>query len=150
MRNTTYLDRLRPEFFSWKAMRERCLSPASKDWPAYGGKGIKISKRWKTFENFLADMGNRPENTTLGRKDNEGDYTPKNCRWETYSQQNRNRTITKLSLEIAAKIIQFKRQGHTYAETGAKFGVSATYARRICKGEAWSEATELYLSWSKP
>ena len=71
---------------SWNHMMMRC-----KDHPGYAGRGIKVCERWRRFENFLADMGVRPANTTLGRRENDGDYCKDNCRWETNAQQARNK-----------------------------------------------------------
>jgi hypothetical protein len=68
----------------WNLMLERCLNP---DWPEfhrYGGRGILVSPRWQAqFENFLADMGERPEGMTLGRDNPNGHYVVGNCRWMT-------------------------------------------------------------------
>jgi hypothetical protein len=79
---------------SWYSMRDRCLNPKSKDYPNWGGRGVEICERWGVFENFLDDMGFRPEGHTIGRMDNDGDYCPDNCKWETYKQQQRNKRNT--------------------------------------------------------
>lgn len=75
---------------SWRAMHCRCKYPSSKSFRDYGARGIKICERWDQFENFLADMGERPPGKTLGRKNNDGNYEPGNCKWETKSEQERN------------------------------------------------------------
>ena len=78
-------------YSSWQSMITRCTNKRCHAYPRYGGRGIKVCGRWMVFDNFLSDMGEIPDRQTLGRIDNDGDYCPENCRWETYSQQNRNR-----------------------------------------------------------
>jgi hypothetical protein len=80
-----------PTYGSWAAMKERCTRPQHRFWKHYGGRGIKVCKRWQKFENFLADMGVRPDGMTLDRINPEGNYTPKNCRWADRYTQRRNR-----------------------------------------------------------
>jgi hypothetical protein len=75
---------------SWCSMIARCTKPANHAFSDYGGRGIKVCERWFKFENFLADMGQRPSRMSLGRKNNDGNYEPSNCRWETQTQQTRN------------------------------------------------------------
>ena len=71
-------------------MRQRCQDPNRPDYVYYGARGITVCERWQTFDNFLADMGERPEGMTLDRVDNDGPYEPGNCRWATLSQQQKN------------------------------------------------------------
>lgn len=76
---------------SWHAMRQRCTRVKHKQYADYGGRGISVCERWSSFENFLADMGERPDGMTLDRwPDTNGNYEPGNCRWATNSQQSLN------------------------------------------------------------
>lgn len=78
---------------SWKGMIDRCYNRTNTDWHNYGGRGIRVCRRWRCkngFAHFLEDMGPRPEGTTLDRRLTNGDYTPANCRWATKKEQNRN------------------------------------------------------------
>lgn len=87
----------------WKRMIARCSRPAHQDYPYYGGRGVTVCERWKSFANFLADMGECPRGLTLERIDNDGNYAPGNCRWATRKDQGRN-TRRKRLIEFAGII----------------------------------------------
>lgn len=77
---------------SWQAMLRRCETIGNIAYKRYGGRGITVCERWHSFANFLADMGERPPNSTIDRKDTNGNYEPDNCKWSTPAEQARNRS----------------------------------------------------------
>ena len=93
-RNTTHGKTNTKTFKSWCAIKQRTLNKNNNMYYAYGGRGIKLCKRWRSFENFLADMGERPKGTSIDRINNNGGYNPSNCRWTTNKQQAKNKSNT--------------------------------------------------------
>lgn len=125
-----------PTYVSWVEMRRRCRSDRHR--AEYRDRGITVCERWRKFENFLADMGERPDGLTLDRIDNDGNYEPGNCRWATPDQQSRNRRSVKLSPEDAAWI----RAGDgliTHAMMAEVLGVSQPIVSRIARGRKWRD-----------
>lgn len=113
-----------PEYRSWRAMKDRCLNPNSKDYKNYGGRGITIYGGWiHSFEQFLADMGAKPSTLhTLERIDHNAGYAPFNCRWATLKEQARNRR--------SCNVVD----GKTIAQWADELGVShAAVCKRLKK-----------------
>lgn len=79
----------------WCGLRARCAIPSATGYAYYGGRGIKVSAQWSTYEGFLADMGACPEGTSLERRNLDGNYELGNCYWATNSQQARNTSRTR-------------------------------------------------------
>lgn len=118
-----------PAYSTWHGMHQRCYNPNHKAYHRYGGRGIKVCRRWHKFENFYADMGEPPPRHELDRKNNDGPYSPKNCQWATRIQQQNNRS-TNRSITIGGAT-------KTVAQWARDVGLKhTTLAGRLDKG--WS------------
>lgn len=91
-----HMGKISPTYQSWAGMLARCTDTKHKGYKAYGGRGIKVCERWKSFKNFLADMGEKPIGTSLDRKDVDKGYSKANCRWATSFEQARNKRNTRM------------------------------------------------------
>lgn len=122
-----------PVFGVWKNMLQRCTNPNSPAYKNYGGRGISVCKRWTKFENFYADMGEIPPGMTLDRRDNSKGYSPRNCRWATYSQQAKN--------SRRAKFIRVGKTSLCISDWCRKTGITyGVYKARVRKGWAQKKA----------
>jgi hypothetical protein len=130
-------DYLTKEYRSWRAMKTRCFWKAGQKWRRYGGRNIKIFAPWiHSFDRFLADMGKAPSPShSLGRIDNDGNYTPQNCRWETASQQARNKGVVKLSRVEVGEIRELLTRGESVVALGKTYGVSHSLISMIGSGK---------------
>jgi len=131
-----------PTHKTWSAMKRRCTVQHDKDYPDYGGRGIKVCARWaNSFEAFFEDMGVRPAGMTIGREDNDGDYEPGNCRWETYREQNNNRR--------SSRHFTFNGRTQSIAQWARELGTSRqTIRNRIEAGWPISDALSVPVDYT--
>lgn len=118
-----------PTRSSWDAMRQRCYQKSARSYKSYGGKGVIVCERWHKYENFVFDMGERPEGRTLDRINPCGNYEPENCRWATDSEQRANkRPLSTLVGKVFGRL--------TVIEESAKHGHDRRWkCACICGGE---------------
>lgn len=114
-----------PTYRSWHMMKQRALNPKDPNAHHYSGRGITVCKRWLKFENFLADMGERPPGTCLDRIDNDKGYRPGNCRWVSQAEQTRNRRNN--------VFIEHKGRRQTVQEWSQELGIAFTTLRMRMK-----------------
>jgi hypothetical protein len=104
---------------SWRAMIDRCTRPKEKDKKNYLERGITVCDRWRTFENFFADMGERPKGLSIDRIDNDKGYAPGNCRWATRREQDLNlrKTVYLTYKGVTKPLVQWAKEVGIKAET---------------------------------
>ena len=129
--NATHKKTRTPIYRLWSMMLDRCRNPRNRRFEQYGGRGIQVCKRWQQFENFYADMGDRPLNKTLNRINNDGSYCPENCEWADLKTQARNKTSNRL--------LTYKGKTQPLAAWAEELGINKnTLATRLYRG--WSVA----------
>lgn len=125
-------------YTTWEAMRRRCIDEKHDNFANYGGRGIKVCDRWLMFENFLADMGERPFGKTIDRREADGDYEPGNCFWATAKEQNRRRRAGKLNAEKVKEIRALREAGETMRSIAARYGVNSSTVSDVVHHKIWA------------
>lgn len=117
--HTTHGMSMSYEYIAWQNMKSRCFNKNNKKYAKYGAVGITVCDRWKTsFENFFADMGNRPSaNHSIDRIDSRGNYSPENCRWADKKTQSENRPGW-------VNLIEFNGERKTITEWAKDIGIA--------------------------
>jgi len=129
--NTTHGKSLSPTYSSWQSMKWRCKSKHSN---YFNRSYAHYCARWESFENFLADMGERPEGTSLDRIDNKRGYSPENCRWASARQQSCNRSNVNL--------LEFRGEHLSITEIAERVGLHyRTLRARLLRGWSLERAT---------
>lgn len=127
-----------PLYKVWAAAKQRCTNPRDRRYADYGGRGIVMCERWlRSFEAFVSDMGECPPGKTLDRRDNDGPYSPENCRWATPVEQQRNRR--------SSILVEHGGETISLSELARRYGVALTgiLYRMRTTGLPASEAVKL-------
>lgn len=127
------------EYGVWNAMLSRCYNPKVVGYQNYGARGITVCRRWLAFENFYEDMGARPRGGTIERINNDGPYSPRNCRWATRQEQAQNKSNSRL--------LTHGGRTQTLAEWARELGVNPSAI--LYRLKAWG-STKQALTVAKP
>lgn len=131
------------EYSSWESMKARCLNSNNLFYNNYGGRGIKVCKRWLNFKNFYKDMGDKPsKDYSLERIDVNGNYCSENCKWATRREQDRNRRTN--------VFIEYKNKTYILSDLAKKVGLhQQTIKSRLDRGLPMEEVVSKNYNYTK-
>jgi len=121
-KSTTHGQQGTPEYRAWAAMIGRCTIKSHSSYRNYGGRGISVCERWRLYEQFREDMGNRPAGSTLDRINTNGNYELENCRWATKEQQDNNKRTS--------VFVTFEGRTMTYSQWARELGSDPSVLRQ--------------------
>lgn len=133
-----------PTYRSWDSMKQRCNNKNVDQWDDYGGRGINYTQEWARFENFLSDMGERPEGTSLDRINNDLGYSKENCRWATKKQQQNNQKMQCNNTSGVKGVYWLKREQRWQAQHHCDYKVTVLYY-----GPSYKDACDARWEWEK-
>lgn len=131
-----------PAYAVWTNMRRRCENPSDVAYQDYGGRGIRVSERWREFGAFLEDMGQPPSGMSIERTDNNRGYDPGNCTWATAIEQGQNKRNNRL-LTIDGETLTISAWGRRYG-----LGVGTIW-RRLDAGWPAKAAVTCPSEWNR-
>jgi len=133
------------EYKTWERIKRRCYNINCKAYKHYGSRGITVCDQWRnSFMAFFRDMGPKPfPKAQIDRINNDGNYTPDNCRWVTCAENNQNRSNNKLTMEGATEIRRLYKTGDfTQRKLGRLYRINQTTIGKIIRNENWIEASD--------
>lgn len=128
-------------YTTYNHMVSRCNNKNNKDYDRYGGRGISICSDWLSFESFVewAFENGYKDTLEIDRIDNNGDYSPDNCRWVTRAENVRNSTTTKLSVAEVKEIKKLLQHGYSQRKIGVLYNVSKSCIKAISDNKTWRD-----------
>ena len=128
------------EYRTWSGIRQRCNNTEDKDYSDYGGRGIEVCNRWEcSFENFYADMGERPSREhSIDRRDNMKGYTPSNCYWATRQSQHQNTRSNVMSERLVRYV---RASGKSSTDLSEELGITRATINDVRSFRTWKNIT---------